>query len=299
MALDLFQVFNGGAFTKLKKATTKVITWVKKNPLKALGLAAIGLAGVAAIFFLGPLFVAGVGAFLSAGLLVKIGVLLTLSALFSFAIGIYQVAYTFNWLKSDKEIDNEIKRAYDSLYGMTGELLGQSLGYLIVGGVAGATTFAMNKHMCAAIFENLREEAQEELMGQLAALSRATFQSWARVIIARQFKSARRYLKKRPDHPFSQYLIKKMGKKGFAEWGKTEGQNFTISGKVDEKVENIKDPNLQNFAESFLEGLGEAITNGGYVGIQSAETFMATQAMMNRRAAGLDPNENVVVATVS
>src|SRR5687768_10117143 len=97
LAFDLVALFNSSAAQKLKKAVGKVATWVKKNPLKALGIAVGVVAGVAAIFFLAPLLAAGVGAFLSAGLLVKIGILLTLSVLFAAVMGIARVIWNFNW----------------------------------------------------------------------------------------------------------------------------------------------------------------------------------------------------------
>lgn len=298
MAFDLAKVFQSSAAFSLKKTATKIITWVKKNPLKALGLAVGVVIGIAAIWFLAPLAVAGVGAFLSAGLLTQVGILLTISALFTFVIGTIQILWNFNWLVSDKEIEQEIKAAQNGLYGIAGELVGQSLGYVVGGALPGAFTFLLNKHMAAAIFENLKEEAAEELGGQLAALARATYRSFATALIKRQFKSARKYLKKNPNHPISKIIREKMGAKKFAEWGQSDGQSFTIASAVEERVENIKDPRLQSFTENLLEGFGDALAEAGYIVANSADTFMATQAMMNRRQMGLDPDENVVVAQV-
>lgn len=299
MAFDLTKVFSSSGAVSLKKTATKIVTWIKKNPLKALGIAVGVLVGVAAIWFLAPLAVAGVTAFLSASLLVQVGVLLTISALFTFVLTTATILWNFNWLVSDDEIEKEIKSSQEGLYGMAGELVGQSLGFVVGGALPGAFTFLFNKHMAAAIFENLTEEAQEELGGQLAALMRATFRSFGTALIKRQFKSARKYLKKNPNHPLSKIIRERMGEKRFREWGEKDGQSFTISNHVEERVENIKDPRLRNFTENFLEGFGEAMQEAGYIVANSADTFMATQAMMNRRQAGIDPDENVVVAQVS
>lgn len=299
MAFDLMAVFKSSGAVSFKKTASKIVTWIKKNPLKALGIAVGVIVGVTAIWFLAPLLVAGAGAFLSAGLLTQIGILLTISALFTFVITTVNILWNFNWLVSDKEIDNEIKNAQNGLYGMAGELVGQSLGYVVGGAIPGAFTFLLNKHMAAAIFENLKEEAAEELGAQLSSLMRATFRSFTTALIKRQFKSARKYLKKNPNHPLSKIIREKMGEKKFREWGNTDGQSFTIANQVEERVEAIKDPRLQQFTENFLEGFGEALQEAGYIVANSADTFMATQAMMNRRQAGLDPDENVVVAQVS
>lgn len=299
MAFDLTKVFSSSGAVSLKKTATKIVTWIKKNPIKAFGLAVLGVVGIVAICFLGPLLAAGVGAFLSAGLLVQVGILLTISALFTFVITTAQIIWNFNWLVSDKEIENEIKAAQLGLYGMAGELVGQSLGYVVAGALPGAFTFIFNKKMSAAIFERLNEEAQEELGSQLAMLARATFRSFAVSVLKRQFKSARRYLKKNPNHPLSKILREKMGEKKFKEWGDVSGQNFSIASEVDERVEKIKDPRLQQFTENFLEGFSESLQSAGYIVANVADEVLAGQAMMSRRQAGLDADENVVVAQVS
>jgi hypothetical protein len=299
LAFDLLAIFNSSAANKLKAAGTKVVSWIKRNPLKALGIAVGVIAGAACIFFLAPLVAAGVGAFLSAGLLVQIGVLFSLSVLFTFVITSLQILFNFNWAESDEDLDKEIKAAYNGLYGMTGGLLGKSFGYLVCGALPGAVSFAFNKGVAAAIMENIAEEAQEELLGQLSALANACFRSFATAQLKKQFKSARRYLKKKPNHPLSKILREKMGEKRFREWGEKSGQTFTLSSAIEDRIENIKDPRLRNFTEEFLEEFTEGCTEAGYIVVNTIETTLAAQAMMARRAAGIDPDENVVTATIS
>ena len=298
MAFDLVALFQGSAAQKLKKAAGKVTTWIKKNPLKALGIAVGVVAGVAAIFFLGPLLVAGVGAFLSAGLLTQIGVLLTLSVLFAGVMGAIRIIYNFNWAEDDKSLDAEIKAAYDGLYGLAGSFLGKSLGFLVCGAIPGAVAFSFNKGVAAAVFENLAEEAQEELLSSLSALANATFRSFVQAQLKKQFKSARRYLKKKPNHPLSKILREKMGEKNFREWGEKEGQTFSLSGAVEERVEAIKDPRLRNFTEEFLEEFADTCSDQLYNTVNTIESTLAAQRMMSRRGAGLDPDESLVTVSV-
>lgn len=296
---DLVATFAGSAASKYIATNKPFITWAKKNPLKALGLAVGAVVGVAAVLFLSPFVIALGAAFLSAGLLIQIGVLLTLSALFTFVITTIQILYNFNWAISDEEIDKEIKAAYDSLYGLTGGLLGKSLGYLVCGALPGVSAFAFNKGVAAAIFEELGEEAKEEILGQLSALANATFRAFATAQLKKQFKSARRYLKKKPNHPLAKILKEKMGAKNFDEWGKKSGQTFTLSSKVEERVESIKDPRLRSFTEEFLEEFSEGCTEAGYIVVNTIDSHMAAQAMMNRRNSGIDPNENLVTVSVT
>lgn len=298
MAFDLMKIFESSAAQKLKKATAKIGTWIKKNPLKALGIAVGVVAGVAAVFFLAPLLAAGVGAFLSAGLLVKIGILLTLSVLFGAVMGIARVIWNFNWAESDTSLDAEIKAAYDGLYGLAGGFLGKSLGFLVCGAIPGAVAFAFNKGVASAIFEQLGEEAQEELLSSLSALANATWRSFVQAQMKKQFKSLRRYLKKKPNHPISKILRQKMGEENFKKWGQTEGQTFSLSGQVEEKIENIKDPRLRNFTEEFVEEFGDTCSDQLYNTVNTIESTLAAQAMIRRRAAGLDPDESVVIVSV-
>ncbi len=296
---DLLTVLATSTAANLGRKNKPMQTWIKKNPLKALGIAVGVAVGIAAIFICAPLFLGAVGAFLSAGLLTQIGVLLTLSALFTFVMTSIQILYNFNWAISDEDINKEVKAAYDSLYGLTGGLLGKSLGYLVCGALPGVVSFAFNKGVAAAIFEELGEEAKEEILGQLSALAHATFRAFATATLKKQLKSARRYLKKKPDHPLSKILREKMGEKNFKEWGEKSGQQFTLANQVEERVENIKDPRLRNFTEQFLEEFSEGCIEAGYVLVNTIESAMAAQAMMSRRQSGIDPDENVVVATVS
>lgn len=299
MAFDLIKLFQSSAAQKLKKEAKKLVTWVKKNPLKALGIAVGVVAGVAAIFFLGPLFAAGVGAFLSAGLLVKVGVLLTLSALFAVVAGVTRIIYNFNWAESDKELDAEVKTAYSGLYSLAGDFLGKSLGFLVCGAIPGAIAFSFNKGMAAAIMEDLNEEAQEELLSSLSALANATFRTYATAQFKKAFKSARRYLKRKPNHPVSKILRQKMGEKNFREWGEKEGQSFTLSGAVEERVEKIKNPDQRAFTEAFLEGFGETCADQLYNTANTVDSYLAAQRMMQRRSAGLDPDESLVTVSIS
>lgn len=297
LAFDLMAVINSSAAQKLKKATANIATWIKKNPLKALGIAVGTIAGVAALFFLAPLLAAGVGAFLSAGLLLKIGILLTLSVIFAAVMGIARVIWNFNWAEDDKSLDAEIKTAYDGLYGLAGGFLGKSLGFLVCGAI-GSVAFAFNKGMASAIFENLNEEAQEELLSSLSALANATWRSFVQAQIKKQFKSARRYLKKRPNHPISKILREKMGEKNFAEWGQKEGQTFSLSGQVEERVEKIKDPRLRNFTEEFLEEFSDTCADQLYNTVHTVESYLAAQEMMRRRGSGIDADESLVTVSI-
>lgn len=299
MALDLIAAFAASAAAKLTATNKPFITWARKNPLKAFGLAVGALVGAAAIFFLSPFIIAGGALFLSAGLLIQVGVLLTLSGLFMFVITTLQVLYNFNWLVSDAEIDAQIKAGFDSLYGLLGATTGRAMATLVCGALPGVASLAINRGVAAAVFDAVADDAKDELVGQIASLANATFRAFMTAQIKKQFKSARRYLKKKPNHPISKILREKMGEKGFYEWGKKSGQSFTLANHVEERVEKIKDPRLRNFTEEFLEEFSEGCIEIGYVVTNTIESTLAAQALMQRRQQGIDPDEAVVTATVT
>ena len=61
---------------------------------------------------------------LAAPLLVQLGVLVGLTALFAFGIRAIQYIWNFNWAISDTEIEAQIKQSFEGFYGLFGEFVG-------------------------------------------------------------------------------------------------------------------------------------------------------------------------------
>lgn len=234
---------------------------------------------------------------LAAPLLVQLGVLLGLTALFAFGIRAIQYVWNFNWAISDQEIEQQIKASFDGFYGLFGEFAGSLMGYLVCGALPGTLALAVNKSVAVAIFSELGEEAKDELLGQLAGLATTILGTLLNAAILKAFKSGRRYLKKKPNNPLSKILREKMGEENFKKWGNQSGQTFSLSGQTEEYVENIKDPRLRNFTEEFLEGFSEACIEAGYIVVNTIESQMAAQHIMQRRT-GLDSDEEIIRISV-
>ncbi len=235
---------------------------------------------------------------LAAPLLVQLGVLLGLSALFAFGIRAVQYVWNFNWAISDTEIESQIQQSFEGFYGLFGEFAGSLMGYLVCGALPGALSLAINKSVAVAVYAELGEEAKDELLGQLAGLANTVFGTLMNAAILKAFKSGRRYLKKRPNNPISQILREKMGEENFKKWGNQSGQTFSLSSQTEEYVENIKDPRLRSFTEEFLEGFTDSCLEAGYTVVNTIESTMAAQHIMNRRA-GLDPDEEIIRIGIS
>ena len=157
--------------------------------------------------------------------------------------------------------------------------------------------FAFNPAVAAVVLDQLKDEAKDEILGDLAALGFSVLSTIGNALALKGFKSARKWAK-RPGSPLHDMLKAAMGAKKFEDWGKSKGANWSINGKIEQSVENIKDPRLRNFTEEFLEGFSEGCITGGTIFATNLDSHMAAQRLM-QRAAGLDPDEELVRITVN
>lgn len=232
-------------------------------------------AGVIGVFGL----IAFGGWLLSLPLLGALGVIVSLTAILFFVISAINYVWNFNWAISDVEIEAQIKESFNIFYGLLGETMGKSVGYLVCGGLPNALAFAFNPAVAAVIMKDLTTEAQQELIGEIANLARSVLGTFANALILKGFKSARKWIK-RPGSPMHDILKKAMGKKNFEEWGKRQGNQYTLSGKVDERIEQIKDPRLKNFTQEFLQGFSQGCLSGMSIVSNNVDAYMAASRLM-------------------
>lgn len=233
-----------------------------------------------------------VGALLAAPLLVQIGVIITLVAVFGLLVRVVSTLYNFNWNMTDSAIDNQIKTAYDAVFSTVGEALGSALGYLVCGGLPGMVAFAFSPAVAALVIADLKAEAVEQLFNNLSIIANGVFAISIGVLALKSFKSARKYLK-RPGNPFYNLLVKQIGKKNLDNWGKEGSDPLVFSQKVEDKIENIKDAKLKNFVEGLYEGFFEGCVEAGYIVSNRVQDSIAANALANRKA-GVGAGESVV-----
>lgn len=236
--------------------TKNIVTAVVAVVAVAVGVAALTAVG-AVVGVLG----AGLGALLAAPLLIKVGVLVTVAALFFAARTVIPILMNFDWNISDKKIDEKLKGALDNLYEPFGEFLGKSMGYLICGALPNAFTFVFSPMLAYSVLTNLGREAYEELMPQAANIARLASVSYGNAYALQQYKSIRKWIK-RPGTPFHESIKNAIGAENFKRWGEDDNAPFILNKKIDEKIESIKDPKMKALAEGawegFREGCGEA-----------------------------------------
>lgn len=205
--------------------------------------------------------------FLGSGLLVQVGVLLGLGALFTgvrFAVGF---AYTFDWNISDTAIENAARAALDNLYQPLGEATGKTLGWLVCGFAPNVLNFVFAPATAVLIQRDMGKEFWQEIQPLIQGVAGTAATSAGNAKALKAYGSVRKWIK-RPGTPFHSFFKKMLGK-NFASWGTQEDKPFVITKKIDEKIDKIEDKQVKAFLEGAKEGFEEGcqeanliITNG-------------------------------------
>lgn len=306
---DMRQALREGIADKRLKDTEKTFTgndffpWAETdkigNPiLRRLGIAAKGTANKFGEVGLGILAITGISrgaaglwrlispgiGWLSSNLFVKIGVITSLPAMFGFGVRTTQFVFNFNWNQTDKELTEKLKGQMESLYSLTGGLLGASMGYLVCGALPGAASFAFNPAVARAVLDEVGDEAKDELLGQMAQCANTAFQTLVNAVVTKSFMGARKWLK-RPGTPIYNVLQAQLGE-NFTKWGDAERPSFSFNQAIENRVEKIKDPSLRNFTEEFLENFSDSCLEASYVVVNTIESQMAAQKLMQKQLLG-------------
>jgi hypothetical protein len=199
-----------------------------------------------------------IGGSLLGSTLLTAGIVAALPFVFKGLAGAIRTLYTFNWNISDKEINENIKSSLANLYGTLGTAAGTATGWLLCGILPGVVTFAFNPVVARAVMQDMTQEAQEEIWGQIAACQNGAVALLGNALMLNGYKSARRWLK-RPDSPFYGFLKEHFGD-NFEKWGNDNQPSFTFSDATENKIEQIEDKNWRNFTEQFVESLLESCT---------------------------------------
>ncbi|TFI53097.1 hypothetical protein BLD44_017280 [Mastigocladus laminosus UU774] len=183
--------------------------------------------------------------------------------IFKFINGKYVLNFNIN--VTDEELDKQLESQIKRFYGLFGNVVGSSMGYLVCGAIPGALSFAFHPTLAAAIMRDLDDEAREEVLGQVNVISRTAVQTLINAELANKFKSSRRFLKKNPDNPFDQFVRGMIGEKNFKKWGDSNQPSWTIKKNIIEnKVESLPG-GWKEFAEEALEAFGDSCIESGFI----------------------------------
>ncbi|RAM49467.1 MAG: hypothetical protein C6Y22_22190, partial [Hapalosiphonaceae cyanobacterium JJU2] len=234
----------------------------------------------------GGLTAALIGASLTAGVITSI---------YSVAVNTTNYVLNFNINVTDEELDKQLESQIKRFYGLFGNVVGSSMGYLVCGAIPGALSFAFNPTLAAAIMRDLDDEAREEVLGQVNVISRTAVQTLINAELANKFKSARRFLKKNPDNPFAQFVRGIIGEKNFKKWGDSNQPSWTIKKNIIEnKVESLPG-GWKEFAEEALEAFGDSCIESGFIIANNMDSYLAAQALMRDSQLGRQTDVSIVL----
>jgi len=253
-----------------------VVTGILAIGAGAAIFAAVKLGGLLGV---GALLLGGLGLLTKTGLL-QIGFLLSLPALYNAFVQGVQQLWTFNWNSTDKELLASMESRLTAISGQFGEFVGSAMGYLLCGALPGVLAFAWNPAVAAVILSNVSAEASEEAYDNFAAIATSSRQLLWSNMIKHGFINTRRWLK-RPDNPFYDLLKEKLGD-NFTKWGESGQESFSFSNEVEERIEAISDPKLQNFAEEFVDSFSDACIDAGRIVVNTIHSQMAASRLMQR-----------------
>lgn len=190
------------------------------------------------------------------------------TALWGRIVNNVQFAINFDFGASDAALEAQLRGQWSAYAAQLGGVLGASLGWVLCGVVPGAILFKFNAALGAKVLAEVGEEGLDELAANVNALIQVGTRNLARAGFIRQFQNLRRWLN-RPDHPAYGLLPQSLKD----AWAK--GDSWIISQQIENKIESLDNPTLENFVEEFWEELGDSCIEAGYVVANAIDTYLA------------------------
>lgn len=185
------------------------------------------------------------GGFLSAALR---GISITVSSIFGIFVNATQQLSQFNWNASDRQLKATIQQRNIQLASVWGGALGSGVGWIAGIGVGYGLTILCPVIGSASLARlaagETTLEALEELRGTTANALRATSGILGTNLLVGGYMKFRKAL---GIHPAD------------------NAPSWTIAGKIEEKVESIRDPLIQAFVEEFVDEFFDSFVESGYV----------------------------------
>lgn len=231
-------------------------------------------------------FITGVGGFIGWAIS-KINSLgnFSVSTIWSGITGGIQKIYNFNWNYTDSQIDTQLKQYQTQIAGQLGETLGNAAGYFICGYLPTTVIGVFNPALGAYLLREVGEEAFEEFAANIYILGQTTFKAAAFWLASTIFKNTRNIFNAVASTASS--FISGTAKLIFGNTidatkikeFKEGNEPWSIRSQIDSVVDAIKIDWLQEFVENFLEELGDACVEAGYVVAGGIDKFIAEKAL--------------------
>ncbi|MEM9539955.1 MAG: hypothetical protein AAGA60_10710 [Cyanobacteria bacterium P01_E01_bin.42] len=175
----------------------------------------------------------------------------------------------FNWNVTTQEVNQSARQAWQQLAGKVGGFLGQAVGWLVCGAVPGMVVSTFSPALGAYILQEVGVEAFDELTSTFSQFISEEVKVWGGIIT--------KYL---------WIFVRNSTEVFLGKDPRRERKPWSFASTYEERLENIDSPAMQNFVEEFVEELGDACIEAGYVvtgGIDQHAATMAAIQSQNQR----------------
>lgn len=211
------------------------------------------------------------------GALNLLGAALTFSALWGDIVSTYQFLWNFNWRSKDETLDAALKASARALATTLGATVGSALGYLVCGAVPGMTIATINEPLALYIFEELEEEAVDDIVGNIATLINQSAALIARGAFTFIFKNIRSLY-----YESSVTFRARLYSSGVIDRDKLDKavaereKPWSFALATEEFLEkSIPNEFLRDIVEETLEEFGESCIESGYIIAGKLDSFLA------------------------
>jgi hypothetical protein len=234
----------------------------------------------------------------------------TLGGIWSLFINGTIALYRFNWNTSDIELESYLNNMLNVIGGQLGGTVGNAAGFLVCGIIPAALLLKVNKAMAIFLLKEVGKEALDELAGNMAALVRASANYLFQSLVIGAYKGTRaivRELTRNPNSWQSQFLNGLFGDNAQAylsSWGSEQKKPWSFRLAIEESINNIPVPFIENFFEEAHEEFIEACQESGYVMGAAIDEWMFRQKLQEtsqieqQRIIELTPDRTIPEETI-
>jgi hypothetical protein len=192
------------------------------------------------------------------------GIRFTLGAIVGGLVRASQSISIFDWNASDREIQEQINARNIALAGTWGATLGSGAGWLAGIGIGYGFTVLCPVIGSAALAKVVAGEATLEALEEVGATAiNAVRQTVATLGTNALVSGYRRF------------------RKGLGINPPDSAPSWTISGKIEEKIDSIKNPALRNFVEEFVDEFFDSFIEAGYIFAYELDSQLAAARAAN------------------
>lgn len=187
-----------------------------------------------------------------------------------------QFIWNFNWNATDKALTDNIKSSFNALGSTLGSTIGNGLGYLVCGALPTGLVMTFNEPLALHIFEDLGEEAIEEVSGNLTTLITQTGALIVKTATTYLYSNIRGLFIDSSDEFKTKLKAQGLNQAAITSSLEQRDKPWSFASKTEEKIESIPNEFLKNFTEELFEEFSETCIEAGYLVAQGIDSYIAS-----------------------